>query len=57
MLLTNWGNPTVAGESTSFFQDTKASYWVNMTALWTSQLIYIFSLTAPLIFPNRNFGE
>ena len=57
MLLTNWGNPTVMDETYGFFGNNKMSYWVQMTALWVSQALYIFSLTAPLCFPNRDFGE
>ena len=58
MLMTNWGNPSVQ-ESTfdGFFNNGPMSYWVQLSALWLSQAIYIFSLTAPICFPNRSFGE
>jgi len=57
MLMTNWGNPSVADDTYSFFSVNYMSYWVQMTALWVSQALYMFSLTAPLCFPNRSFGE
>ena len=57
MLLTNWGNPTVMDNTYGFFGKNEMSYWVQMTALWISQGLYVFSLTAPLCFPNRDFGE
>lgn len=57
MLLTNWGNPTVMDKTYGFFAPNEMSYWVQMTALWMSQALYIFSLTAPLCFPDRDFGD
>jgi len=57
MLMTNWGNPTVMDESYGFFSINYWSYWVQMVALWMSQGLYVFSLTAPICFPNRDFGE
>ena len=57
MLMTNWGNPSVMDDTYGFFSNNYMSYWVQMSALWISQALYIFSLTAPLCFPNRDFGE
>ena len=57
MLMTNWGNPSVMDDTYGFFSNNYMSYWVQMTALWVSQALYVFSLTAPLCFPNRDFGE
>lgn len=56
MLMTNWGNPSVMEDTYGFFSANETSYWIQMSALWVSQAIYIFSLTAPLCFPNRDFG-
>jgi len=55
MLMTNWGNPTVMDATIGFFSANYWSYWVQMTAVWMSQGIYIFSLTAPICFSNREF--
>ena len=57
MLMTNWGNPSVMDNTYGFFSDNYMSYWVQMSALWVSQAIYVFSLTAPICFPNRDFGQ
>jgi len=58
MLLTNWGKPSIMDTTyDGFFSNNYMSYWVQMSALWVSQTLYIFSLTAPLCFPNRDFGE
>lgn len=56
MLLTNWGNPTLGGEQNSFFETSYKSFWIQMSCLWVSQAVYIFSLTAPLCFPDRDFN-
>ena len=55
MLMTNWGNPTVMDNNHNFFSHNDWSYWVQMTAVWLSQIIYTFSLTAPVCFPGREF--
>jgi hypothetical protein len=56
MLLTNWGNPTVFDDTTNFFESNKSSFWIKIVAEWISIAIYLFSLLAPLIFPNRDFS-
>ena len=58
MILTNWGNPTLYGESKNyqfFPNQTRFSYWVQLVAQWISILLYLFSLTAPLFCKNRTF--
>jgi hypothetical protein len=56
MLLTNWGNPTVFDDTTTFFESNSSSFWIKIVAEWISIAIYLFSLLAPLIFPNRDFS-
>lgn len=54
MLLTNWGSPDYSSiNNASFFATNKASYWCQLTAMWVSMGIYLYSLLAPLIFPDR----
>ena len=55
MMLTNWGNPSVFTDTTDFFKASKTSFWVKQVAQWVSIGIYLFSLLAPLIFPDREF--
>jgi len=55
MLLTNWGNPTLFTDTTNFFQANNTSFWVKLVAQWVTIIIYLFSLIAPLLFPDREF--
>ena len=56
MLCTNWGElylyekDMVPPESTS-----NQAYWLKLVSMWFTMLLYIFSLVAPLLFPNRSF--
>lgn len=54
MLLTNWGNPVLFGESAHFFDRNNTSYWCQLAAMWTSMFVYLVSLFQPLIFKNRS---
>ena len=55
-LLTNWGNPSLlATDTTSFFTSNEMSFWIKLVAQWISMLIYLLSLLAPLMFPDREF--
>ena len=56
MLLTNWGNPATFSDSTDFFEANTSSFWIKLVAQWISMAIYLFSLLAPVIFPNRDFS-
>ena len=56
MLLTNWGSPTILDSTAIFFDKNSYSFWIQLGAQWISISIYIFSLTAPLCFPDRDFG-
>jgi hypothetical protein len=31
--------------------------WVNIAAEWTALLLYTWTLTAPLLFPDRDFTD
>lgn len=53
MLCTNWLNPDLfEGGSNS---NNDSTFWLKFSCEWATMLIYILSLIAPLIFPNRNF--
>lgn len=57
MLLTNWGTPTLFSTSSfSFFTKSEYSFWIQMVAQWVSVLVYLFSMTAPLCCPDRDFS-
>ena len=56
MLLTNWGNPTIfEGETIPYYSSNDTSFWVKLVVQWLSTLIYLFSMFAPMIFPDREF--
>ena len=55
MLCTNWGNVTIFDNTTNFFQHSNGSYRLKITAEWITIGIYVFSMVAPLLFPNRDF--
>jgi len=58
MLLTDWGNPNVmdsGNKDAMFFEPSYQSFWINVAAMWVSQAIYIFSLTAPWCI-DRDFS-
>ena len=56
LVLTDWWNadPTEEGLKSSSF--SKTSLWVKITSSWICYLIYCWTLVAPAIFPDRDFG-
>ena len=54
MLLTNW-NVIVANSKTVEINSSWASFWIKLVALFLANILYIFVLIAPRLFPNRNF--
>jgi len=55
MLLTNWGNPTIFDNTSTFFASNTTSFWIKLIAQWLSTALYLFSMFAPMIFPDREF--
>ena len=55
MLVSNWGRPTLDNEDYDYFITEWAGFWVKISAQWTVSGLYLFSLLAPKIFPNREF--
>lgn len=64
MLCTNWASPTVVfaedghatNITTDFFAGSSTSYWLKLVSLWLTMAVYLFSLVAPLIYPDRDFS-
>ena len=52
MLCTNWLEPGLYTKG-DYISDT--TYWLKMVALWLSLLVYLYSMIAPLLFPDRQF--
>ncbi|KXJ07794.1 putative serine incorporator, partial [Exaiptasia diaphana] len=55
MTLTNWYSPQ--GSTLENFQRNWGSVWVKMVCTWLCHVIYIWTLVAPLCFPDRDFGN
>lgn len=53
MTLTNWYHPDTA---TQAMQSTMPTVWVKMTSSWLGLSLYLWTLIAPLIFPDRDFN-
>ncbi|XP_059048953.1 probable serine incorporator isoform X2 [Achroia grisella] len=51
MTLTNWYNPR-----SELSKENMASMWVKITSSWLCVGLYIWTLVAPAIFPNREFN-
>ncbi|KAJ0181247.1 hypothetical protein K1T71_003332 [Dendrolimus kikuchii] len=51
MTLTNWFNP-----SSQLSKENTASMWIKITSSWVCVGLYIWTLVAPAVFPNREFN-
>jgi len=56
MILTNWGQPVIDGETFLQFQASNLSMWIKLGASWATLVLYNWTLIAPKIFPNREFS-
>ncbi|XP_001633416.2 probable serine incorporator isoform X1 [Nematostella vectensis] len=54
MTLTNWYKPV--GSDFSKLQYSETAVWVKIASSWLCQLIYIWTLLAPALFPDRDFS-
>ncbi|XP_014846199.1 PREDICTED: serine incorporator 1-like [Poecilia mexicana] len=53
MTLTNWYQPDT---TTQAMQSTMPAVWVKMCSSWLGLGLYLWTLIAPLIFPDRDFN-
>ncbi|CAH0747311.1 unnamed protein product [Diatraea saccharalis] len=51
MTLTNWYNP-----SSELSKENAASMWIKITSSWLCIGLYIWTLAAPAVFPDRDFS-
>jgi len=56
MILTNWGQPAIKGQTFIEFKSSKLSMWIKLGAAWTTLGLYNWTLVAPKIFRNRQFA-
>ena len=55
MVLTNWATER-DGLNVSSQKEGEAAMWLQATAQWICLLMYIWTLIAPDLFPDRDFG-
>lgn len=56
MVITNWANPGGSNTNPFLAGDSQASVWFQIVGAWVSGLLYLWTLTAPLLFPNRTWS-
>jgi len=54
MMLTDWGTPAAAQNQK--YNLGYASAWLQMSANWICSILYLWTLVAPKLFPNRDFS-
>eukprot|EP01017_Pseudomicrothorax_dubius_P029686 TRINITY_DN3633_c0_g1_i1.p1 TRINITY_DN3633_c0_g1~~TRINITY_DN3633_c0_g1_i1.p1 ORF type:complete len:460 (-),score=89.52 TRINITY_DN3633_c0_g1_i1:110-1489(-) len=55
MLLTNWDTADKMLVGNEYYYPNDTAYWVKLSAAWFTVLLYIWTMIAPLLFPERNF--
>jgi hypothetical protein len=56
MVLTNWGNASADGGSSSSPTTGHVAMWMNASASWICVGIYAWTLVAPKLLPGRDFS-
>jgi len=55
MTLTNWYSPSATADLSSY-NNNSAAMWVKMTSSWLACGIYLWSMVAPAVLQDRDFG-
>ena len=55
LLLTNYGNILVNGQEYNAFASDTLSLWIKLITSWATMVLYVWTLIAPKLFPNRSF--
>jgi len=55
MTLTNWYSPSASADITSY-NNNSAAMWVKVISSWLAALIYLWSMIAPAVLQDRDFG-
>eukprot|EP00736_Rhodelphis_marinus_P006785 Rmarinus@m.28065 len=55
MLITNWATVNSEGSGALEIGTGWASVWVKASSSWTGYLLYLWTLVAPVLFPDRDF--
>jgi len=54
MLLTRWSTQDYSDRESRYL--SKENFWVQTSALWLIMLLYMWTLAAPVLFPDRDFS-
>lgn len=57
MMLTNWGSPKINDTGLNKFIPGWTSFWIQVVASWVGALVYIWTIVAQKIFPDREFMD
>jgi len=55
MTLTNWYNPETSGDLSNY-SSNPAAMWVKIISSWLAAAIYLWTLIAPAVLSDRDFG-
>lgn len=56
MLLTDWNVVSKNKDDSVYIGRSEAAMWMRVVSSWMCMLLYIWSLLAPVFFPDR-FGD
>lgn len=55
MLLSNWGDPTVNNDKSSYFRANVFSVWMKLLSQFACYVIFLWSLIGPIVLPDRDW--
>jgi serine incorporator 1/3 len=55
MLLTNWGAVDFNSKDWKTFTTSDSSKFIKFISAWGTSALYLWTIVAPLLFPDRNF--
>lgn len=55
VLITNWGSPQMSSGILNAYAPNGFAFWSRVGLQWATSLIYLWTLIAPKIFPDRDF--
>jgi carbon starvation protein CstA len=55
MMITNWNAPEVHGKIENIYRANSFGFWTREVIGWVAAVLYVWTLIAPRLFPNRNF--
>lgn len=56
MVMTNWFKPEASGDLLNF-KPSWVAVWIQIISAWLCYLIYLWSIAAPFLLPNRDFSN